>query len=152
MSRQNCDAVGKKKKFQNLNLDDNLEYLLLLTTTTTTTINSSNPLLSNMAPARERSSSPKPDQTNKKQRTETSSSDPALTSSKPAIHLPDPSPLAEQYENAPVYKHLSVGDLFQDSILQGVVKESKTYGVRHEESSLPGWGWEEKHTDIYKIR
>lgn len=25
------------------------------------------------------------------------------------------------------------------------------YGVRGEEGSLPGWGWEQKETDIYKV-
>ncbi len=32
-----------------------------------------------------------------------------------------------------------------------MVEESRTYGVRGEEGSLPGWGWEQKETDIYKV-
>jgi hypothetical protein len=35
--------------------------------------------------------------------------------------------------------------------LEAVVEESRTYGVRGEEGSLPGWGWEQKETDIYKV-
>jgi hypothetical protein len=31
------------------------------------------------------------------------------------------------------------------------VQEGQTYGVRGEEGSLPGWGWEQKETDIYKV-
>ena len=31
--------------------------------------------------------------------------------------------------------------------LEAVVEESRTYGVRGEEGSLPGWGWEQKETD-----
>jgi hypothetical protein len=38
-----------------------------------------------------------------------------------------------------------------DSQLEGVVEESRTYGVRGEEDSLQGWGWEQKETDIYKV-
>jgi hypothetical protein len=37
------------------------------------------------------------------------------------------------------------------SQLEAVVEESRTYGVRGEEGSLPGWGWEQKETDIYKV-
>lgn len=36
--------------------------------------------------------------------------------------------------------------------LEGVVEESKKFGMRGEEGSLPGWGWEQKETDIYKIQ
>ena len=32
------------------------------------------------------------------------------------------------------------------------MQESFAYGVRGEEGSLPGWGWEEKETDIYQVR
>jgi len=32
-----------------------------------------------------------------------------------------------------------------------VVEESRTYGIRGEEDSLQGWGWEQKETDIYKV-
>jgi hypothetical protein len=35
--------------------------------------------------------------------------------------------------------------------LERVVEESRTYGVRGEEGSLRGWGWEQKETDIYKV-
>ena len=38
-----------------------------------------------------------------------------------------------------------------DTQLEGVVEESRTYGIRGEEGSLPGWGWEQKETDIYKV-
>ena len=38
--------------------------------------------------------------------------------------------------------------------LEAVVQESHSYGVRGDPStsSLPGWGWEQKETDIYKIQ
>lgn len=39
-----------------------------------------------------------------------------------------------------------------DKQLEAVVDESTTYGVRGEEGSLHGWGWEQKETDIYKVR
>lgn len=35
--------------------------------------------------------------------------------------------------------------------LESVVEETRTYGIRGEEGSLAGWGWEQKETDIYKV-
>lgn len=36
--------------------------------------------------------------------------------------------------------------------LEGVVHEANTvYGERGTESALPGWGFERKETDIYKV-
>jgi hypothetical protein len=32
------------------------------------------------------------------------------------------------------------------------VEESRSYGIRGEPDSLPGWGWEQKETDIYSIQ
>ncbi|KAK4686987.1 prolyl 3-hydroxylase /prolyl 3,4-dihydroxylase, partial [Tremellales sp. Uapishka_1] len=58
----------------------------------------------------------------------------------------------EKYEASTPYKHAVIGGLLSDELLEGVVEESRTYGVRGEEGSLPGWGWEQKETDIYKIQ
>ena len=56
----------------------------------------------------------------------------------PAIHLPDAQPLSETYKSNRPYKHISVPGLFEDSLLEGVVSESKNYGVRYEEGSMQG--------------
>ncbi|RSH83926.1 hypothetical protein EHS25_005170 [Saitozyma podzolica] len=56
------------------------------------------------------------------------------------------------YRSAVPYKYAAVSGLISDEILEAVVEESRTYGVRGEEGSLPVWGWEQKETDIYKIQ
>ncbi|WWD22752.1 hypothetical protein CI109_107245 [Kwoniella shandongensis] len=58
----------------------------------------------------------------------------------------------ERYLKAEPYKYAAIGGLLSDELLEGVVEESRTFGVRGEEGSLPGWGWEQKETDIYKIQ
>ncbi|ADV19672.1 nuclear protein [Cryptococcus gattii E566] len=58
----------------------------------------------------------------------------------------------EKYVNAAPFKHAVLSDLLSDDLLEGVVEESKKFGMRGEEGSLPGWGWEQKETDIYKIQ
>jgi hypothetical protein len=100
-------------------------------------------------PSTTRARSPSPSAPSKKPRTESS-----RLAAGPAISLPadnDVPVLAEQYQKSDPYKHISVPSLFDDEVLQGVVSESRTYGTRHEEGSLPGWGWEHKETDIYKV-
>lgn len=100
-------------------------------------------------PSATRARSPSPSLASKKPRLESSS-----LAAGPAINLPaetDVPALADQYQKSDPYKHISVPGLFDDEVLQGVVTESRTYGTRHEEGSLPGWGWEHKETDIYKV-
>ncbi|EIW72950.1 hypothetical protein TREMEDRAFT_42106 [Tremella mesenterica DSM 1558] len=58
----------------------------------------------------------------------------------------------QNYLQATPYRHAVVGGLLSDELLESFVEETKTYGVRGEDGSLPGWGWEQKETDIYKIR
>ncbi|KAJ9098725.1 hypothetical protein QFC21_004373 [Naganishia friedmannii] len=102
-------------------------------------------------PSAIRARSPTPDSAIKKPRLDSTAALPAG----PAIVLPadtDVSNLAEKYQTSAPYKHISVASLFDDEVLQGVVTESRTYGTRHAEGSLPGWGWEHKETDIYKIQ
>ncbi|KAK8844696.1 hypothetical protein IAR55_006545 [Kwoniella newhampshirensis] len=72
-----------------------------------------------------------------------------------SIQIPSEEEVAahrEKYDHAEPYKYAAVGGLLSDELLEGVVEESRTFGVRGEESSLPGWGWEQKETDIYKIQ
>ncbi|KAL7421014.1 putative component of NuA3 histone acetyltransferase complex [Cryptotrichosporon argae] len=59
---------------------------------------------------------------------------------------------AEAYRAAAPYNHVVVKGAFEDGLLENVVEETRTYGVRGEEGSLPGWGWEQKETDIYRIQ
>lgn len=102
-------------------------------------------------PSTTRARSPSPSLVSKKQRLDDK---PGSLTAGPAISLPadtDVSNLAQQYQTSAPYKHISVPNLFEDGVLQGVVSESRTYGTRHEEGSLPGWGWEHKETDIYKV-
>ncbi|BEI83357.1 hypothetical protein CcaverHIS002_0312250 [Cutaneotrichosporon cavernicola] len=73
----------------------------------------------------------------------------------PDITLPEGTTrhaLHETYEQSTPYKHIVVPGLLTDELLESVVEETKTYGVRGEEGSLAGWGWEQKETDIYKIQ
>ncbi len=85
--------------------------------------------------------------------------------------FPDPQPLSAQYQTAQPYKHISAPKLFDDELvvimcseslsaadradttqLEAVVTEANTaYGERGTESALPGWGFEKKETDIYKV-
>lgn len=52
----------------------------------------------------------------------------------------------------PLYVFRPHKDCYEaDGKLEAVVEESRTYGIRGEEGSLPGWGWEQKETDIYKV-
>ncbi|ORY27313.1 putative nucleus protein [Naematelia encephala] len=77
------------------------------------------------------------------------------TSTSKYITLPTGDELSahrEQYAQAVPYKYAAIGGLLSDELLEGVVEESRTYGPRGEEGSLPGWGWEQKETDIYKIQ
>lgn len=78
------------------------------------------------------------------------------SSSASAIHLPETSErneLASRYSSSSPYRHISAAGLFDDALLESVVTESRTYGERHDPASqLPGWGWEHKETDIYKIQ
>lgn len=109
--------------------------------------------LQTVMPSATRVRSPSPSTASKKPRLD-SKTGAGLTAG-PAISLPAEttvSDLAEQYQTSAPYKHISVASLFDDDVLQGVVSESRTYGTRHEEGSLPGWGWEHKETDIYKVR
>lgn len=103
-------------------------------------------------PSATRARSPSPSTASKKPRLDSKTG--ADLTAGPAISLPADttvSNLAEQYQTSAPYKHISVPSLFDDDVLQGVVTESRTYGTRHEEGSLPGWGWEHKETDIYKV-
>ncbi|TXT10632.1 hypothetical protein VHUM_02137 [Vanrija humicola] len=71
------------------------------------------------------------------------------------INLPDGADrkaLNDKYEASTPYKHIVVPGLLSDELLESVVEETTTYGVRGEENSLLGWGWEQKETDIYKIQ
>jgi hypothetical protein len=85
--------------------------------------------------------------------------------------FPDAAVLAKQYLESEPYKHVSVAGLFDDELvcsgkchmssrqltgrnfdqLEKVVTESRAYGERGSEDALPGWGWEHKETDIYKV-
>ncbi|WVO16068.1 hypothetical protein L204_103733 [Cryptococcus depauperatus] len=58
----------------------------------------------------------------------------------------------EEYVNASPFKHAVISGVLSDEMLEGVVQECKKFGIRGEEGSLPGWGWEQKETDIYKIQ
>ena len=94
------------------------------------------------------------------------------TTERRPINLPSASAVElerQKYNSAKPYRHASIGGLFDDDLvspifapihpiltldvsqLESVVRESRTYGVRGEEGSLPGWGWEQKETDIYKV-
>ena len=96
-----------------------------------------------------------------------------LGSSTIDLHLPAGSKLTQErtkYLHAQPYKHAVLNGMIADELvsrlgrstarskiahvdqLEAVVEESRTYGIRGEEGSLPGWGWEQKETDIYKVR
>ncbi|WVQ82610.1 hypothetical protein IAT38_004741 [Cryptococcus sp. DSM 104549] len=101
------------------------------------------------AAVRTRSQSPAAGRVPKKQRAQ---QEPTVLSS---INIPAPAQVAayrETYVNATPYKYAAIGGLLSDELLEGVVDESKIFGIRGEEGSLPGWGWEPKETDIYKIQ
>jgi len=68
-----------------------------------------------MPVAREReASSAAEERNNKKQKVDSLGLAPG-----PAIHLPDPASLADQYQENRPYKHLSVGGLFDDAVVSG---------------------------------
>ncbi|WWC57664.1 uncharacterized protein I303_100197 [Kwoniella dejecticola CBS 10117] len=58
----------------------------------------------------------------------------------------------EGYNQATPYKYAAIEGLLSDDLLEAVVEESWTYGIRGGEGSHPGWGWEQKETDIYSIQ
>ncbi|OCF34794.1 nuclear protein [Kwoniella heveanensis CBS 569] len=85
---------------------------------------------------------------NKKPKAETTAT--ALSS----IQTPTPEQIREyreKYVQASPFQYAAVNGLLSDELLEGVVEESWRYGNRGEEGSHPGWGWEQKETDIYKI-
>jgi len=68
-----------------------------------------------MPVAREREASPAAEERNNKKQKVDSLGLPAG----PAIHLPDPAGLADQYKENRPYRHLSVGGLFDDAVVSG---------------------------------
>ncbi|WVQ72339.1 hypothetical protein IAR50_001890 [Cryptococcus sp. DSM 104548] len=101
------------------------------------------------AAVRERSASNAASRTPKKARSQ------ADQGAQAAINHPsaeDVTAYREKYVNAAPFRHAVIGGLLSDDLLEGVVEESKKFGTRGEEGSLPGWGWEHKETDIYKIQ
>ncbi|WVR03156.1 hypothetical protein IAU60_000146 [Kwoniella sp. DSM 27419] len=98
---------------------------------------------------RPRPSSPSGERTSKKAKPETTAT--ALAS----IRIPSDEEVTahrERYVQASPFQYAAIGGLLSDDLLEGVVEESWTYGTRGEEDSHPGWGWEQKETDIYKIQ
>ena len=76
-------------------------------------------------PARERSASPvAEDRSHKKQKVGA-----AGLPAGPAIHLPDPATLADDYKNNRPYRHLSVGGLFDDSVVSLRLIELSPAGI-----------------------
>jgi hypothetical protein len=70
-----------------------------------------------MPVARERDTSPASEErNNKKQKVDSIGLPPG-----PAIQLPDPQPLADKYKDNRPYRHLSVGGLFDDSVVSPAV-------------------------------
>jgi hypothetical protein len=64
-------------------------------------------------PARERSASPASEERNNKKQKVSA----AGLAAGPAIHLPDPATLADDYKDNRPYRHLSVGGLFDDAVV-----------------------------------
>ncbi|WVQ94242.1 hypothetical protein IAU59_001320 [Kwoniella sp. CBS 9459] len=103
-------------------------------------------------PSTVRPRSPEPttsgERSHKKPRAETTAT--ALSS----IQTPTPEQIKayrEKYVQASPFQYAAINGLLSDELLEGVVEESWRYGNRGEEGSHPGWGWEQKETDIYKI-
>ncbi|WWD06264.1 hypothetical protein V865_004353 [Kwoniella europaea PYCC6329] len=79
----------------------------------------------------------------------------ATTNLHESINLPTPQQVhayREGYNQATPYKYAAIEGLLSDDLLEAVVEESWTYGIRGEEGGHPGWGWEQKETDIYSIQ
>ncbi|WRT63283.1 uncharacterized protein IL334_000186 [Kwoniella shivajii] len=79
----------------------------------------------------------------------------ATTNLHESINLPTPQQLhayREGYLQASPYKYAAIEGLLDDDLLESVVEESWNYGIRGDEASYPGWGWEQKETDIYSIQ
>ncbi len=69
-----------------------------------------------MAPTRPRSSSPS-GPSHKKQKID-------IKGDGSALNLPDPTPLAEEYQAAQPYKYISVGGLFDDQVVSASVSST----------------------------
>ncbi|WWC85397.1 uncharacterized protein L201_000260 [Kwoniella dendrophila CBS 6074] len=98
---------------------------------------------------RPRPSSPTNDRATKKSKGD------ATTNLHESINLPTPERIhayRQGYNEATPYKYAAIEGLLSDDLLEAVVEESWTFGIRGEEGSHPGWGWEQKETDIYSIQ